>query len=237
MSLKPDTFGHAADYHATRAELLAAASKQADQWRSALCQSGHATRAMDADGCNVLTRELAANQDGGPVPTSAVVEFCLVCGAVEWITPPEAQTGPAAMRRFMRERAAGVSADLPGLPGVPASIGPIRCPECEQLGAEVRHVRSLAGQLVIRDYDDADCPATGTVLAAIGDAWLQVMWPGATEPTVEPFDGLTPAPDQDASYEAQLTCRACGAALTLDADAYAAGLTVGVLVERTSQTP
>ena len=78
-----------------------------------------------------------------------------------------------------------VSADLPGLPGVPESVGPVRCPECGQTTADVRHARRLTGQ--------------------------------------------------DGSYTARLTCHACGLTSTLDADGYAAGLSVGVLVERARQ--
>lgn len=32
-----------------------------------------------------------------------------------------------------------VSADLPDLPGVPATVGPVACPSCEQRAAIVRH--------------------------------------------------------------------------------------------------
>jgi hypothetical protein len=38
-----------------------------------------------------------------------------------------------------------VTADLPGLPGVPESIGPLKCPECDRRAAAVYH--SLDGQL------------------------------------------------------------------------------------------
>lgn len=40
-----------------------------------------------------------------------------------------------------------VSADLPGLPGVPASIGPLRCPGCDQRTATVHHVQDGHGSI------------------------------------------------------------------------------------------
>lgn len=57
----------------------------------------------------------------------------------------------------------------------------------------------LVGVLVICDYDDADCPTVGTVLAKIDDNWLQVMWDGASEPSVEASDGLMRWRQQPAS--------------------------------------
>lgn len=33
-----------------------------------------------------------------------------------------------------------IASDMPGLPGVPASIGPLRCPTCEQRAATLNHV-------------------------------------------------------------------------------------------------
>ena len=40
-----------------------------------------------------------------------------------------------------------ISADLPGLPGVPASIGPLACIACDQRTAAVHHVQDGRGSI------------------------------------------------------------------------------------------
>jgi hypothetical protein len=74
--------------------------------------------------------------------------------------------------------AAYVSAGLPDLPGVPATVGPVTCPNCDQRTAVVHHV-----------------------------------------------------PRGDGNYSAVTECNACGSRVDLWMNAYAAGLSVGVLIE------
>jgi hypothetical protein len=94
MSLKPGVYAHAVGYRAAAGELLACAAAQAAAWivysLEFTCENGHRFRAMDADGCNVLTRDdaaerLAIGADEAPATSSAVIEFCLVCGTVDWL--------------------------------------------------------------------------------------------------------------------------------------------------------
>lgn len=94
MSLKPGFYGHADDYRASAGELLASARTQIADWNAGrageTCPAGHRMRAMDKDGCNVFTRaqraeRLASGADPSPLRPSAVIEFCLDCGAVEWL--------------------------------------------------------------------------------------------------------------------------------------------------------
>ena len=101
MSLKPGAYGHAPGYRAAAGELLACAAAQASEWTAyspgSTCLDGyrflsetrHWYRAMDADGCNILTRDdrarLAVAEGAGQAESTAVVEFCLVCGTVEWL--------------------------------------------------------------------------------------------------------------------------------------------------------
>jgi hypothetical protein len=40
-----------------------------------------------------------------------------------------------------------IAADLPGLPGVPASIGPLCCPTCDQRAAVVHHLQDAGGDI------------------------------------------------------------------------------------------
>jgi hypothetical protein len=40
-----------------------------------------------------------------------------------------------------------IAADLPGLPGVPASIGPLVCPGCDQRASAIHHVQDGCGNI------------------------------------------------------------------------------------------
>lgn len=94
MSLKPGVYGHADGYQATAGEVLAAVRAQVAEWNACnpgdACEPRHKMRAMDQDGCNVFTRaclaaRAAAGAGAGPADSSAVIEFCLVCGTVDWL--------------------------------------------------------------------------------------------------------------------------------------------------------
>lgn len=108
MSLEPGVYGHAVGYQATAGELLAAARAQTAEWNihspSDTCEPRHKMRAMDQDGCNVSSRACLATRpitgaDSAAAESSAVIEFCLVCGASEWIVDRlRRETEDAAIR-------------------------------------------------------------------------------------------------------------------------------------------
>lgn len=56
---------------------------------------------------------------------------------------------------------------------------------------------SVAGQIVVRDYDDSPVPFTGRVLGQVDAETLEVAWgseqdAGYPRDTYEPVDGLRP---------------------------------------------
>lgn len=109
MSIKPGVYGHAAGYRATPGELLAVARAQTAEWNAYSpedsCGRGHKIRAIDQDGCTVFSRadlamRLASGAYARPVESSAVIEFCLVCGTTVWLDDslqPESEDAAIAL--------------------------------------------------------------------------------------------------------------------------------------------
>lgn len=59
-----------------------------------------------------------------------------------------------------------VSADLPGLPGVPAEVRPVKCPECEVRAATVRHDCAGPGADLTATLICGDCGSILDLLAS-----------------------------------------------------------------------
>jgi hypothetical protein len=67
-----------------REKLLAIAAERAREYRRLHCdRDGHEVRALDASGNQVLTRRQAAKN--GLQPQAPAVEFCMMCGGIEWV--------------------------------------------------------------------------------------------------------------------------------------------------------
>lgn len=113
MSLQPGAYGHAPWYRAPASALLAYAQARSADWNADnpgggcldparfLARTAHRFLALDADGCTAETRDerarrLARSPYGDWAKPAGVMEFCLACGAVEWLCPGYAREAETA---------------------------------------------------------------------------------------------------------------------------------------------